>query len=196
MIFNQERRIEAFYSHVDVRAERDLNTWKEAIVSRWGGLDVIINNAGVATQGSIDEAPLEDWDWVVDINLMGVVRGCRSFVNLFKKQGYGHVVNIASISGLIFTPEMASYNATKAGVVALSETLRTELKPYNIRVTVVCPGFFKTNISETARSPNPHIKKALDKLFAKSKLDANDIARIVFKAVLANKFSRIKPCLT
>jgi NAD(P)-dependent dehydrogenase (short-subunit alcohol dehydrogenase family) len=180
--------VDAFYTHVDVRDEKSILKWKEAIVKRWGGLDVIINNAGVAVHGGIDETPPEDWEWIVDINLMGVVRGCRIFTSLFKAQGYGHVVNVASIAGLLYSPDMNSYNVTKAGVVALSETMKAELQPYGIQVSVVCPGFFPTNLTENTRSPNPEIKKVINKLFAKSKLKAEDVARIVYEGVQAGRF--------
>lgn len=184
----QSLGVDAFYMHVDVRDESSLLKWKDAIVKRWGGLDVTINNAGVACHGGIDECPLDDWDWIVDINLMGVVRGCRIFTSLFKEQGSGHIVNVASIAGLIHSPEMNSYNVTKAGVVALSETMKAELKSSNIKVSVVCPGFFPTNLMETARSPNPNIKNVIGKLFARSKLSADDVARIVFNGVKAGRF--------
>jgi NAD(P)-dependent dehydrogenase (short-subunit alcohol dehydrogenase family) len=180
--------VDAFYMHVDVRDDASIGQWKDAIVKRWGGLDVIINNAGVGAHGAIDESPTEDWDWIIDINLMGVVRGCRLFTRLFKQQGYGHVVNVASIAGLIHSPEMNSYNVSKAGVVALSDTMKSELQPFGIKVSVVCPGFFPTNLSENTRSPNPNIKSVIQKLFAKSKLNADDVARIVFDGVKASRF--------
>jgi NAD(P)-dependent dehydrogenase (short-subunit alcohol dehydrogenase family) len=180
--------VDAFYTHVDVRDEDSLLKWKDLIVKRWGGLDVIINNAGVAVHGGIDETPIADWEWIIDINLMGVVRGCRIFTSLFKAQGYGHIVNTASIAGLLYSPQMNSYNVTKAGVVALSETMKSELQPYGIKVSVVCPGFFPTNLTENTRSPNPNIKASITKLFEKSKLKADDVARIVFDGVKAGRF--------
>lgn len=180
--------VDAFYQHVDVREEASIVKWKDAIVKRWGTLDVVINNAGVACHGRIDESPLDDWDWIIDINLMGVVRGCKIFTSLFKAQGHGHIVNVASMAGLIHSPEMNSYNVTKAGVVALSDTLKSELKSSNIKVSVVCPGFFPTNLTENTRSPNPNIKSVIGKLFSKSKLKAEDVARIVYEGVKAGKF--------
>ncbi|WP_141732166.1 SDR family oxidoreductase [Oligoflexus tunisiensis] len=180
--------VDAFFMHVDVREEASLIKWKDAIVKRWGGLDVIINNAGVAVHGGIDETPSADWEWIIDINLMGVVRGCQIFTSLFKKQGFGHIVNVASIAGLIHSPEMNSYNVTKAGVVALSDTMKSELKQFNIKVSVVCPGFFPTNLTENTRSPNPNIKSVINKLFERSKLKAEDVARIVFEGVQAGRF--------
>ncbi|RMF18555.1 MAG: SDR family oxidoreductase [Gammaproteobacteria bacterium] len=181
-------RTDAFYRHVDVRKTEDIQQWHRDILTRWDGLDILINNAGVATHGPIDTAPEEDWEWVIDINLMGVVRGCKVFVPTFKQQGSGHIINVASMAGLLHSPEMGSYNATKAGVVAVSETLLGELAPYNTGVSVVCPGFFKTNLAKTARSPDEGIQELIEKLFATSRLSADDIARKVYKGVEKREF--------
>lgn len=181
-------RADAFYSHVDVTKIADLKAWKSAIEARWGGLDILINNAGVATHGAIDEAPLEDWEWVLNINLMGVVRGCKVFTPLFKQQHSGHVVNIASMAGLVHSPEMGSYNASKAGVVAVSETLFGELTGFGVGVTVVCPGFFQTALAKAARTTHPQVKQAIEKLFATSRLSADDIADLIFQGVENQQF--------
>ena len=120
---------------------RDASDWEAAVAwceENWGGLDILVNNAGIATGGRIDVESLDEWDRVVDINLMGVVRGCRAFTPLFKKQRSGHIVNTASAAGLVHPPMMSSYNTVKAGVVALSETLSHELHPYGVTVSVVC----------------------------------------------------------
>ncbi|WP_369600621.1 SDR family oxidoreductase [Hahella sp. SMD15-11] len=182
------RQTDAFYRHVDVRKTEDIRQWHRDITSRWGGLDILINNAGVATHGAIDLAPEEDWEWVIDINLMGVVRGCKIFVPTFKAQGYGHIINVASMAGLLHSPEMGSYNATKAGVVAVSETLLGELAPYNTGVSVVCPGFFKTNLAKTARSPDEGVQELIEKLFATSRLSADDIAEKVYRGAESRDF--------
>ena len=179
---------DSFFCHCDVTKDADISNLHDQIVDRWGGLDIIVNNAGVATHGTMDNAPLTDWQWVIDINLMGVVRGCKQFTSLFKQQGHGHIVNIASMAGLIYTPEMGSYNATKAATVALSETLRFELEPYNIHTSVVCPGFFQTNLAKTARSPDAGAQELIDRLLSTSKIDADDIAEIIFTAVQKKKF--------
>jgi NAD(P)-dependent dehydrogenase (short-subunit alcohol dehydrogenase family) len=178
----------AFYQNVDVRKISDIEQWRDEILKHWGKLDVVINNAGVASHGGIAESPLTDWDWVIDINLMGVVRGCKVFSELFKQQGFGHVVNIASMAGLIHSAEMGSYNASKAAVVALSETMRFELGPYGVGVTVVCPGFFQTNLAESTRSPDAHAQAFMGKMLATSDITADDIADQVFSAVKSNQF--------
>lgn len=179
---------DAFYQHCDVRNASDVLQWRDAIVARWQHINVVINNAGVATFGSIDQCSLADWDWVIDINLMGVVRGCKYFSEVFKQQGFGHIVNTASMAGLVHSPEMSSYNATKAAVVALSETLRGELRPYGIDVTVVCPGFFPTNLAESTRSPDAGAQALVAKMLSRSKIGADDIANMIFSAIEQKKY--------
>ncbi|MGQ0839737.1 SDR family oxidoreductase [Actinokineospora sp.] len=154
----------------------------------WGGLDVLVNNAGVGSGGRIERIPLSDWDWIWEINVKGVVRGCHTFVPVFKAQGSGHLVNIASLAAIMNLPGMASYNVTKAGVLALSETLRHELAPYGIGTTAVCPGFFQTNLNDRMRTPDPAALKVSQKLMASSKITAEDVARQVFDAVAAKRF--------
>ncbi len=173
---------------LDVTDEDDWSAARDWVTERWGGLDVLVNNAGVATGGRMELTSMEDWRWVVDINLLGVVQGCRTFIPLFKEQSSGHIVNTASLAGLVVPPTMASYNVTKAGVVALSETLRFELLPYGINTTVVCPNFFKTNLAERLRTPDPSVERAVDKLVTKSTIPASTIAEQVVYGVDEGKF--------
>jgi NAD(P)-dependent dehydrogenase (short-subunit alcohol dehydrogenase family) len=142
----------------------------------FGGADLVINNAGVAVSGDLGDVPLEDWRWIVGINLMGVVHGCHAFVPRFKKQGSGAVINVASAAGLVHAPSMSAYNATKAAVVALSETLYAEVADLGIGVTVLCPTFFKTNIGRSSRGSDPRLQGFVEKLMEKSKLQAPEVA--------------------
>jgi NAD(P)-dependent dehydrogenase (short-subunit alcohol dehydrogenase family) len=119
--------------------------------SRWGRVDLLINNAGVASTGFMGDIPMEDWEWIVSINFWGVVYGCHAFVPRMKGQGGGHIVNVASAAGILCSPEMAPYNATKAAVIAISETLKAELAPFGIGMTVLCPTFIRTNLLEKMR---------------------------------------------
>lgn len=135
----------------DVTKSEEVQNLSDAVMSLWGTADIIINNAGIPVIGVMEDIPLEDWKFEIDVMLMGVIHGCRSFIPIFKKQGWGHIVNTASAAGICCLPEMAPYNATKAAVIALSETLRGELKGFNIGVTVVCPTFFKTNLMDNVR---------------------------------------------
>ena len=112
---------------LDVRSDDDWAAARDWVEEHWGGLDVLVNNAGVAGGGRIDVAGLDEWQWITEINLFGMVRGTRTFVPMFKQQRSGHIVNIASLAGLVHPAGMGSYNAVKAGVVAFSETCAHEL---------------------------------------------------------------------
>lgn len=172
----------------NVTLDDDWNCLRERCESEWGGLDVLINNAGIASMAAIHKEPVERWQRVVDINLLGTVRGCRAFVPLFKQQGGGHIVNIASIAGIANAPFMAAYNASKAAVISLSETLLVELKTAGIGVTVVCPAMFKTGIAQSGEIDNPKLLKALEAEMDKSPISADDIAEQVFTAVQRKRF--------
>ncbi|MCD6060698.1 MAG: short chain dehydrogenase [Moraxellaceae bacterium] len=174
---------EAAYLHLDVTQERDFDSAMAWVRQHWGGLDVMVNNAGVAGGGSFEGIPDEDWHWLLEINLMGVVRGCRAATKLFKAQESGAFVNIASMAGLLNPPAMASYNVAKAGVVALSETLAAELAPWNIATLAVCPSYFQTNLNESLRTRDAAMQAALPKLLAGSELSADDIAEGILDAL-------------
>jgi NADP-dependent 3-hydroxy acid dehydrogenase YdfG len=165
--------------------------WQAALewcTREWGGLDVLVNNAGVAAAGRFERITLEDWQWALEANVMGVVRGCRTFVPLFKRQRSGTIVNIASLAALTNLPAMSSYNVSKAGVVALSQTLRHELAPYGVSTTVVCPGFVHTNLGSTMRSPDPEASQVMNRLMKASTVTAQDVAHQVFAAVERGRF--------
>ncbi|MFN2562943.1 MAG: SDR family NAD(P)-dependent oxidoreductase [Jatrophihabitans sp.] len=113
---------------------------------------LVVNNAGVGAGGQmIGDTPLEDWRWTMGINLWGVVHGCHEFVPLLRAAGYGGIINVASAAAFGAAPRMAQYNVSKAGVLALSETLSAELSGTGVHVSVVCPTFVKTNILDNGR---------------------------------------------
>jgi NAD(P)-dependent dehydrogenase (short-subunit alcohol dehydrogenase family) len=115
-------------------------------------VDILMNNAGVAVGGGFLDTSLEDWDWILGINLRGVVLGCHYFVPPMVKRGRGgHVVNVASAAGFTAMEYLAAYCTTKFAVVGLSESLREELARRNIGVTAICPGIIDTPITENAR---------------------------------------------
>lgn len=172
----------------DVTKDDDLSraaAWCEA---EWGGVDLVFNNAGVAAGGPIDEGTMDDWRWITEINLLGVVRGCRAFAPILKRQKSGHVVNTASMAGLINPPTMSMYNVTKAGVVSLSETLRYELAPHGVKVSVVCPAFFRTNLLDNFRGTNEDVHRTTRRLVGKAKLGADEIAALVRRGVARGDF--------
>lgn len=152
----------------------------------FGPVDLVVNNAGVSSGGRIGESPMADWRWTIEIDLFGVIYGCHAFVPLLRKQGHGHVLNMASAAGLLSAPQMGAYNVAKAGVVALSETLFAELAGTKLGVTVLCPTFFQTDIAKSGRFPNPQTKAAAERLVNKGK-DAESIARAALKSVEAGE---------
>ncbi|HEY0660459.1 MAG TPA: SDR family oxidoreductase [Lysobacter sp.] len=167
----------------DVTREADLQAAADWLKENWGGVDVVINNAGVAQMGGIGDATLADWQWIVDINLLGVVRGCKVFAPLLRAQGGGQLVNVASMAGLIYMPHAGAYNATKAAVVALSETLQLELAPDNIGVTVVCPAFFRTALAQNMRASDPQLEALTKRLVERARIGPDEIAQLVFAGV-------------
>ena len=139
----------------DVTDPDALDALRDRAVDRFGAVHVVCNNAGVVTLGMTWEQPLDDWRWVVGVDLWGVIHGVRAFVPLLIEQGQpAHLVNTASIAGLVPSPTIAPYNVSKAGVVALSETLDMELRSagHPIGVSVLCPGVVPTRIAASGRN--------------------------------------------
>jgi len=148
-----------------------------------GGVDLVINNAGVAVVGQVGQVPIEDWRWCVDVNLWGVVHGCHVFVPRLRAQGGGHIINVASAAGLLSPPHMAPYNATKAAVIALSETLAVELAGTGVGVSVLCPTFFRSNLVRSSRTAvDGALHRAARQLVERSHLSAGDVARAALAA--------------
>jgi NAD(P)-dependent dehydrogenase (short-subunit alcohol dehydrogenase family) len=113
---------------------------------------VVINNAGVGAGGTaIGDTDIDDWNWVLGINLWGPIHGCHVFVPILREADYGGIINVASAAAFAAAPGMAAYNVSKAGVLSLSETLAAELSGTGVNVTVLCPTFVKTNIVEAGR---------------------------------------------
>jgi NAD(P)-dependent dehydrogenase (short-subunit alcohol dehydrogenase family) len=155
-------------------------------VARHGGLDVLVNNAGVAVAGAVEATPVEDWRWIVDINLLGVVWGCRAALPALKRQGAGLVLNVASSAGFAAAPQMAAYNVTKAGVIALSETLVTELAGTGLQVSVAMPGFFRTHLLDEMRAP-PEENRLAHQLMDHSGHDPAEAAIALLAAAAAGQ---------
>ncbi len=177
------------YLPLDVRDEEAWERARSWVLEHWGGLDVLVNNAGVGAGGRIDVVPIRDWEWIVEINLLGVVKGCRTFIPVFKEQRSGRIVNVASMAGLVHAPCMASYNAVKAAVVAVSETMLHELASSEIGVSVVCPSFFRTNLAASIlRGSDPAIEKSGASLVSSSRVPADLIAARTVAAVDKGRF--------
>lgn len=153
-----------------------------------GPVNFLANNAGVAVSGPFEEISLEDWEWIVGINLWGVIYGCRAFVPQLRTSGGGAILNVASAAGLLNAPRMSPYNVTKAAVISLSETLSTEYAREKISVSALCPTFFETSILEDARGIfRPREKKLASSMMKRSKVQAPDVAKIAIDQALAGK---------
>jgi NAD(P)-dependent dehydrogenase (short-subunit alcohol dehydrogenase family) len=168
---------------LDVRSEEDWERARAWVEAEWGGLDVLVNNAGVAGGGRIELCSVEDWQWLFDINLFGVVRGTRAFTPMLKAQGSGRIVNTASLAGLVHPPGMGSYNAVKAAVVAFSETTAHELAPFGVGCTAVCPSYFRTNLMTSLRGEDTDLAEHMVRLVEQSSITAEEIAAAVLEGI-------------
>lgn len=160
----------------DVTHADELTVAVNSFAETHHGMDVMINNAGVAGTGSIMEVPLEDWRWIIDINVMGVVHGSRAAIPHLQRNGGGLLINVASAAAFASAPGMISYNATKAAVLSISETLVNELRPIGTQVSVVMPTFFRSSLLETSRGPD-HTKAGALQAMQQSGYAVEDLAR-------------------
>ena len=168
----------------------DVTSWREweQARERVGEIDVLVNNAGVAVGGSLEETSLEDWQWVMDIDLMGVVAGCKAFAPGMRERRRGHIINVASFAGLAGAPQINAYGTAKAGVVAMSEMLRTELAPAGVEVSALCPAFVRTRLTDTMRAPDASYHKRVERWMDNSGVTVEDVAEKVFRAVEKPRF--------
>lgn len=183
---------EAYPYQLDVS---DKNRYQEVALSflkTTDGIDLLVNNAGVGDGGSFHQYSLDNWEWLLSINLMGVVHGCHFFMPSFRRQKSGHIINIASIAGIINGPSMSAYNASKAAVISLSETLYYELHPHSVAVSVVMPSFFKTKVLQHARGPKQALEMA-QKLVDNSNLEVEPVAREILTKAGQGKLHIILP---
>jgi NAD(P)-dependent dehydrogenase (short-subunit alcohol dehydrogenase family) len=187
--------------HCDVSDPAAVDALRDAAVERFGTVHVVANNAGVSTGGPVWSHTPEDWEWVLGVNLYGVVNGVRSFAPLLIEQGEGHIVNTASMAGLSSPPFMAVYNVSKHAVVTLSETLFGDLAlagAEGVGVSVLCPGWVQTRIHEAARNrpdapeEDPEGATAgfaeVAAALIASGLEPDDVAQMVVDAIRTRRF--------
>ena len=136
---------------VDVADPEQVAALPDAVVEAHGRCHVLVNNAGVTAAGAFEHESIDDLRWIVDINMWGVVNGCRAFLPVLRQQDEAHIVNLSSMVGLVGLPHNVSYSLTKGAVRAFTEALRSELISTPIGVTTVFPGAIRTNITNTAR---------------------------------------------
>ena len=196
----QSRGVRAFAMRVDVSRYQEVESFCSKAIAQFGAMHVVCNNAGVSPLGAVWENTLADWQWILGVNLWGVIHGVRAFVPRLLAQGEGHVVNTASVAGLISPPGMGAYNVTKHAVVALSESLYHDLRLRGspVGVSVLCPAYVPTGIADSERNrPRELLNPAkssskeetmLKKAVASGKLSADDVARAVVAAVKEERF--------
>ncbi len=182
----------------DVRDYAAVERAAKVAIDAFGKVHIVCNNAGVGGSPGVDNISLNDWRWVVDINLMGVVHGVRALVPHIKSHGEGgHIVNTASMAGIVSMIGFGAYTATKYAVVGLSEGLSVELAPHNIGVSVLCPGWVSTRIGESRRNwpkeygaPPPPMSGPIADMAReaiRTGLDPNIVAGLVMKAIEDNQ---------
>lgn len=138
---------------VDVADREQMRALAETVTRDHGVLDILVNNAGVAIAASFLDTELTDWDWLLGINLMGVVHGCHFFVPTMVERGTGgHIINVSSVAGYLGTSRLNAYCTSKYAVLGFSESLRDELEPHHIGVSAICPGVINTSIPANMRA--------------------------------------------
>jgi NADP-dependent 3-hydroxy acid dehydrogenase YdfG len=150
---------EAAFLAMDVKNRQDLTNLVALACDRFGKIDVLINNAGIGPISLLDELRVEDWEEMIDINIKGPLYGIAAALPVFRRQGFGHFVNLLSTAGLTISPTMAVYAGTKNAVRAIAEGLRLEAGP-KLRVTNISPGFVQTNFADSMT--NPEVKAGIE----------------------------------
>src|SRR5919108_1961709 len=198
----ERRGVNALSVKLDVSRAGEVEAFAQLIDRDLGGAQLVCNNAGVSPLGAAWEMSLGDWQWIMGVNLWGVIHGVRSFVPRLVAREEGHIVNTASVAGLISPPGTAAYNVTKHAVVALSETLYHDLRERQsaVGVSVLCPAYVPTGIADSERNrpagvePTAKTKETLAreamlrKAVASGRLSADDVARAVVQAVKEERF--------
>jgi NAD(P)-dependent dehydrogenase (short-subunit alcohol dehydrogenase family) len=169
---------------VDVRDRVAVERYAADVEAQHSGADVIINNAGVAVRASLEDISYEDFQFVIDVNLYGVVHGVKAFLPLFRKRGGGHIVNISSINAMVPFALNGPYNASKYAVLGLSETLIQEYRGTNIRTTCVHPGGIKTNIVRNSRGASKRDVATFDRITITT---AEQAAKTILNGVARDK---------
>ena len=178
----------------DVTQCEQVKNLVDTAVEKYGRIDVMINNAGLMPHSPLDRLKIDDWDRMIDVNIKGVLYGIAAALPYMQKQKSGHIINVSSVAGHKVRPASAVYAATKHAVLALSEGLRQEVKPYNIRTTVISPGAIATELPNSVTEPDiaDNVRKIYEiaipadsfaraVAFAMSQPDEIDVNEILFR---------------
>jgi short-subunit dehydrogenase len=176
----------------DVTQSDELTVAVNSFAATHDGLDVMINNAGVAVAGELMQVPLEDWRWALEINVMGVVHGARAALPHLQRNGTGLIINVASAAAFVSSAGMVTYNVTKAAVLSFSETLSAELRASGTQVSVVMPTFFHSELLESFRGPDNSRRTAME-LMKTSGYGAPEVAKDVLTAAARRELYIVLP---
>lgn len=183
---------DVFTRRVDVADRDEMRDFAEAVHARIEAVDILMNNAGVGLGAGLLETSLDDWDWIVGINLRGVIHGCHYFVPaMVRRARGGHVINLSSTAGYVASEALLAYSTTKFAVLGLSEALRDELRRHGIGVTAVCPGVIDTPIAANARmrgvQARPKVRDGVIEAFRRRNYPPARVAENILKAVQRNR---------
>ncbi len=165
----------------DVTRCAEVKRLVDTAVAAYGRIDVMINNAGLMPQSFLERLRIDEWDRMIDVNIKGVLYGIAAALPHMKQEKAGHIINVSSVAGHKVRPGSAVYAATKHAVRALSEGLRQEVKPYNIRTTVISPGAVATELPDSVT--DPEAAERLHKFYAETAIPADSFARAVAFAI-------------
>jgi NAD(P)-dependent dehydrogenase (short-subunit alcohol dehydrogenase family) len=173
---------------VDVSKLDEVKAFADAVHAEVPAVDILVNNAGVGLGGNFSETTMEDWHWILGINLWGVIHGCHCFLPaMVDRGGPRHVVNISSVAGFMPSDALTAYVTTKFAVLGLSESLRDELLPHGIGVTAVCPGFINTPITEHARvrgpAADPELRQRTIDFYKRRNYGPERVAKNILRAI-------------
>ena len=178
----------------DVTSDADVDALRDAVVERFGQVDLLCNNAGVPVLGPVERVDMADWQWILDVNVLGIVRGVRAFVPAMLERGRGHVLNTASVAGIwAYSWDAAPYITSKFAAYGLSEAMARRLHPHGVGVSVLCPGLVTTNLGENVRVSGVPAEQAGDWVWFPPEMldpvDAEDVGPMVADAVLGGRFA-------
>ncbi len=171
---------------VDVSDQGEMQALADRVHQRCDAVDVLVNNAGVGLVGGMLDTSHGDWEWVLSVNLWGVIHGCRLFTPAMVERGRGHVVNVSSMLGYVGQPGAIGYVTSKFAVFGLSESLRGELGPHGVGVSTICPGIVRTNIVRETRFSDPlgeQQRDAVGSLYARRNYGPERVGVAVVRAI-------------
>jgi short-subunit dehydrogenase len=172
---------------VDVADRERMQRFASEVIESHGRVNLVVNNAGVGVASSFEQHTLEDWEWIIGINLWGVIYGCRFFLPHLRQAKDAHIVNVSSLFGLVPVPMMTSYSATKAAIGAMSESLWMELHQEGIDVTVVYPGGVVTNVARSSRAFDPVFKALSVEVIDQYSITPQQCAKRIVKGIKKNE---------